>query len=395
MSDLRSRLIRLAYDKPETRASLLPLLQKTAIVFDTKKQFDTYMEEHPDADQAMHSIDEKAEGKKKDKPKDKPKKSILDVDEANFDDSTEASKEDVAKFKDHPSVKHLGEDFNLTIVAGADGELTRGDLYRAVHVADHLAAGIDDATDYCKVNPPACKGNLGITRDNMPQLMDKTVADLLASDDEAEKRKGQAAVDAGADPESDKTVQDLWIEHMEKQGIKVTESDQIEVGKLIASQAEIKAKKSYGIAKSYLTGQFDKLPDLPILVARDPETGEVTVIDGHHRYAGLLTADPTKKMTIRVIEAPIRKALEMAFEVPGVFRADLQDKIVDGDKPLDIARKPGSTWKQSNGKWYGKTDDGDTGGPFKGEEKAKEFSSGQSKKEARLLLHRVTARYLR
>jgi carbonic anhydrase/acetyltransferase-like protein (isoleucine patch superfamily) len=192
-----------------------------------------------------------------------------------------------------------------------------------------------------------------------------------------ERKKGQAALDAGADPSD--TPQSRWFAQLRESGIEIHDDppEEIEVGKLIASQAEIKAGKSYGIASAYLTGDFAALPDLPILVARDPKTGAVTVIDGHHRYAGLLLADPSKKMKVKVIEAPIREALEAAFDVPGVFRADLQDNIVDPDKPLDLARAPGAVWKQKNGKWYGKNQKGKTGGPYGSEDKAKTFAGGK------------------
>jgi len=124
-------------------------------------------------------------------------------------------------------------------------------------------------------------------------------------------------------------------------------------------------------------------------VARDPKTGKVTVIDGHHRYAGLLLADPERKIKVKVIETGIEDALDRSFNVPGVFRADLQDNIVDADKPLDLARKPGSTWKQQNGKHYAKNSKGKVGGPFASADKAKDFASGKKKGSLRSQLIRL------
>lgn len=442
------------------------MLLRLAREFPTEDALKKYMEAHPSADPKKHSV-KKTENKDKTKedssfdPTDL--KDLLDIEDLDkkFEDKTEASGADIEEFESHPAIKGLG-DLNLNVIAGDDGKLTRGELTRAMHVAAVLKQNLDSSADFCKMNPPACEGNLGITRDNMPQIMDKPISKLLGAMDEGEyddllkkveaagdkplkevitdkdkrddfitRRKGVAAIAAGA-KESD-TPQKMWFDALKESGVEVND-DEIEVGKLIASQAEIKAGKSYGIAKAYLTSTrpdyskmpkkdvkaFDKkleaaglnpdklaeldpdevakiipdrkdrenyaaargenfhaLPDLPILVARDPKTGDVTVIDGHHRYAGLLLSDPTKKMKVKVIETGIRDALDKSFDVPGVFRADLQDNIVDSNKPLDIARKPGDTWKQRNGKFYAKNTKGESGGPYEDEEAAKSFASGK------------------
>jgi hypothetical protein len=111
---------------------------------------------------------------------------------------------------------------------------------------------------------------------------------------------------------------------------------------------------------------------VPIVVTPDG-----VVIDGHHRFAAMLLVDPEAKQKVRVINAPIREALEKSFDLPGVFRADLQDNIVSMDEPLDLARKKGSTWKQRNGKFYGKNRKGKNGGPYETEEAAKKFATGR------------------
>lgn len=339
-------------------------------------------------------------------PKDRdPKQEFLEVDEKAFADTTPATDEDIKAFRENPAVRSLDEDFKLHVIAGGDtATLSKGDLRRATHIAAQLSKGIVDTEDYCEVNPPACRGNLGITRDNMPQIMDDPISKLLGKmdktqydqlveqvaqaggdlkkaipdkklrDDFISRRKGEAAIAAGAN-END-TPKEMWFNHLREQGISIVD-DEIPVGMLSASQAEIKADKSYQIAKDYLTGKFSKLPDLPILVARDPKTGKTTVIDGHHRYAGLLTADPQKKMRVQVIEAPIEEALTRAFDVPGVFRADLQDNIVDPEKPLDMARKVGSTWRQGD-KWYAKNQDGKAVGPFENKASAQAAAKGHS-----------------
>ena len=180
-----------------------------------------------------------------------------------------------------------------------------------MHVAAVLKQNLDESADFCKMNPPACEGNLGITRDNMPQIMDKPISKLLGAMDEGEydellkkveaagdkplkkiiedddkrddfisRRKGLAAIAAGA-KESD-TPQKMWFDALKESGVEVND-DEIEVGKLIASQAEIKAGKSYGIAKAYLTSSK---PDY----SRMPKK-EVKALDKKLEAAGL---DPDK-----------------------------------------------------------------------------------------------------
>jgi len=56
-----------------------------------------------------------------------------------------------------------------------------------------------------------------------------------------DKRKGQAAIDAGAKPSD--TPQKLWFDQLKKDGIKITD-DELPVGELTASQAEISPSRS-------------------------------------------------------------------------------------------------------------------------------------------------------
>jgi hypothetical protein len=275
-------------------------------------------------------------------------------------------------------------EFKIKVVAGEDGKLSKEDIDRAIEVKKRLSKGIDEAADFCKFKPSVCKGNLGITRDSMPQIMDDPISKMLKSDKPEDRKKAEAAVAAGADPNETRPIKELWVDHLEKKGIKITD-EEVPVGRMRASQAEIKALKSYDMAESQLRG-YDKkknnrptdFTQMPLLVTREKdENGEdvYTVIDGHHRFAAMLLVDPEAKQKVRVINAPIRDALEQSFDLPGVFRADLQDNIVSMDKPLDLAREEGSTWKQRNGKFYGKNRRGKNGGPYKTEEAAKKFAT--------------------
>jgi hypothetical protein len=63
MSDLRSNLIRLAYQQPELRKDLLPLLRQ-AMEFDSKEALSKYLSEHPKADKSNHSVKKSDRGHK-------------------------------------------------------------------------------------------------------------------------------------------------------------------------------------------------------------------------------------------------------------------------------------------------------------------------------------------
>lgn len=221
---------------------------------------------------------------------------------------------------------HLLADYNLNIVGK--------DKKRAAYVAKKVQEGIDKNADMCKVDPPTCEGNLGIGRDNMPQIMNKSVKQLLNSSKEDERKKGQAAVDAGADPKSDKSIQDIMLDDLQKEGVKIKKNVKIPVGKLKATQKEIKAGKSFGMADAYYKGEFDPAEGEVILVSSDNH-----ILDGHHRWAALLLADPDREMKVIQIDMPMRELLRRSMKQPGVYRADLQDNVIPADTPLDLNEK--------------------------------------------------------
>jgi hypothetical protein len=76
MSNLRSKVIRLAHQNPELRPHLLPLLMKTAMEFPTEDARKKYLDEHPDADASKHTVavsKSEGKGKEEDTSHDKPK----------------------------------------------------------------------------------------------------------------------------------------------------------------------------------------------------------------------------------------------------------------------------------------------------------------------------------
>lgn len=301
---LRGRLIRIAAANPQTKGRLLPVL-KLAEVFDTEKALKTYLKEHPNADPKNHSV--KSKGSEKDKREHKPLPSLKTIpDKATLKSLPPAIREEVG-------------DYNISIV-GKDAK-------RAVEIARKLKRGIDRAADICKMNPSVCKKNKGLTRDKMPQIDgDKSVKQLLASGKPADKAKGEAMIQAGADPTSDKTILQQMIDHFQKNGVK-TEAKEMPVGQMKATQSEIKADKVFGMADAHLKGKFPDI-DSSVVVSKDGH-----ILDGHHRWAALLTIDPGRKMKVKEIDLTMDELLKEAASFPGVYKADFNgDPLPEADQ---------------------------------------------------------------
>jgi hypothetical protein len=298
---LESATIRLAWHDEAMRPYLLGIL-RVARAFPSQDALDDYLHEHPGAEKSKHFVE-----KKVDKPhtidlaKRRPKLDSTDL--SAYDPDVEA---------DDLAPEHKEE------IAGYDLKIVGDDARQAVEIARKIKEGIKSSADVCKLNPSVCEKNLGLTRDKMPQIEgEKSVKQMLASKDEQDRRKGRAMVQAGADPESDETVLEHLIGHLEKHGVKSTNRE-MTVGSLHATQSEIKAAKVYGMADAYLKGKFDKIDD-SVVVSKDGH-----ILDGHHRWAALLTIDPHKKMKVRVIDMDMKDLLKEAQAVPGVYKADFE-----------------------------------------------------------------------
>jgi hypothetical protein len=173
-------------------------------------------------------------------------------------------------------------------------------------VAKQISQGIERSADLCKVNPPVCVGNLGIDRKDMPQLSDEVIPHFL------------------------KSYQD--------KGTSVTKGTE-EVGRLKATQGEINAEKVMGMVQAYKDGKFNPA-DAPIIVSRDGY-----VLDGHHRWAALLVADPSNRMKIYRVDTPIQTLLADAKGFKGVTQAGFgapsappsKKTVGDADDDADVA----------------------------------------------------------
>jgi len=302
MSDtaLRAGLIRLAHARPDLRPHILPLVTgRVAMEFDSQEALEKYLKDHPKADKSKHTV-KKNDGGKKDKGKGK-KDIQFEVDDATLEKRRPAISDDLRSYgldadpEDlKPEHREAIKEYKLEVVGK--------DAAQAVDIARKIKEGIEASADICKMNPAVCSGNKGLTRDKMPQIEgEKTVKQMLnavkkdGSPDEEARAKGRAMVQAGADPDSDKTVMQQMIDHFKDNGVR-TRNTKVPVGMLKATQSEIKATKTYGMADSYLKGKFPNIGD-SVIVSRDGH-----ILDGHHRWAALLTVDPSREMNVQVID---------------------------------------------------------------------------------------------
>jgi hypothetical protein len=306
---LRDDLLKLAQEVPATRRHLMPIL-KRAKDFPSQNALREYLKEHPQADPKRHQVVET-------KPKEKSQKEKSD----GKTPSTSVVEKAKAKAKKiPPEVKDRLNEYHLDVVGD--------DIDQAINIAQKIIEGVDKSADVCKLSPPVCQGNLGLSRDKMPQIPgDLSVKQMLkatnkdGTPDEGTRAKGRAAVEAGADPDDDRTILKQMLDTFKSEGVKI-EPKKIPVGQLKATQSEIKAGKTFGMADAHLKGKFPSIGD-QIVISSDGH-----ILDGHHRWAALLTIDPSRTMNVIQVDMPMKEMLDRADELPGVYREDFQGKPI-------------------------------------------------------------------
>lgn len=262
---------------------------RVAMEFDNKEALARYLKEHPGADRNNHSVKKAPTAAPESKP----------------------ALESVPKqFREH--------------VKEYDPKVMGDDYEQAAEIAEKVKKGISENADICNLSPAICKGNMGLTRDKMPQIPgDKSVKDMLnavnkdGTPDEKTRAKGKAAVEAGADPEDTKSVLQNMLTQFKKEGVKI-EKGKESVGSLKATQSEILAAKTFQFADSHLKGTFANIGD-NIVISSDGH-----ILDGHHRWAALLAIDPSRKMNVLRVDMTMKDMLDRADELPGVYREDFK-----------------------------------------------------------------------
>jgi len=67
-SSRRNELLKLAREVPELRKHLIPMIRKTAMVFDTDEALKKYLKEHPGADRSRHTVNKTEGGQTRNSP---------------------------------------------------------------------------------------------------------------------------------------------------------------------------------------------------------------------------------------------------------------------------------------------------------------------------------------
>ena len=214
---------------------------------------------------------------------------------------------------------------------------------RQIDVFTHKMSITEKNANLCNNDASMCVGNLGRPRSRMPQIMGKTYNQMIEN-----KKSGSNAIEAEHLSKAlghvagwkDINVEEKWLG--EYQSKNLIQDARVDVRSLRASQMEVKALKSYKIAVDYLKGDFEQLPNIPILCAQKPladgEAGPnnnpIHIIDGHHRVYGYRVAtmgeERVSKIAVRIIQEDPSKVLDDALNFEGVFAMDLQDNCVSG-----------------------------------------------------------------
>lgn len=232
----------------------------------------------------------------------------------------------------------------------------------AKDIAEILKRGIEKSADVCKMRESVCLGNLGLARNEMPQIMTSSPKDMI-EEAEGKIEKLLEKLKNTTDPNEIKIIEKGIISNKEdiNKAIAVIRSgghideipkrtffrylyrsgydiydERVKVGNMRASQKEIKAAKTYGMSDAYLKGKFKNLTEGGVLSIKETTpNGETiyTVLDGHHRFAALLLVDPERSLLSEVIEAPPGKTamdvINIANSTPGIFHYTLQDEYFD------------------------------------------------------------------
>ena len=189
----------------------------------------------------------------------------------------------------------------------------------------------DRDVDLCKVSVPGtnlfCGDNKGIPRKEMPQLKSKPEPG----------GKADQMVKAGVlklDDNGEVNTEELFMKKIGKEAKPV----RVKVTELKATQNQLVGKKVSLFLNQLQNGDpdsdFTKKLKEPIIVSRDPETGERYIVDGHHRWAALVAQDIANggdgdiEMDVKEIDTPIEELIDQSNE----FTKEMGLETKSGDK---------------------------------------------------------------
>jgi hypothetical protein len=187
-----------------------------------------------------------------------------------------------------------------------------------------------------------CGVNKGYPREKMPQLKSKPkpggkLDDMIKNgeiDEKYIKRDDDGEI-------VEVNTEKMFLEEIGKDA----PEEVVKVTDLKATQTELDGNHVSFFLNQLQNGdpdsEFTKALLQPIIVARNPETGEMYIVDGHHRWAALVAQDIANggdgdiEMKVKVIAAPIEEVVEQAND----FTEDmgLETKSA-GDKKEEVVQ---------------------------------------------------------
>ena len=164
-----------------------------------------------------------------------------------------------------------------------------------------------------------CGDNKGYPREEMPQLKSKPISggklDTMIKNGEIDEKYIKRDEDGEIE---EVNTEKMFLEEIGKDA----PEEVVKVTDLKATQNQLVGKKVSLFLNQLQNGdpdsEFTKKLNEPIIVSRDPKTGEMYIVDGHHRWAALVAQDIANggdgdiEMTVKVIAAPIEEVVKQA-----------------------------------------------------------------------------------
>ena len=186
-----------------------------------------------------------------------------------------------------------------------------------------------------------CGVNKGYPREKMPQLKSKPKPggklDAMIKNGEIDEKYIKRDDDGEI---VEVNTEKMFLEEIGKDA----PEEVVKVTDLKATQTELDGEHVSFFLNQLQNGdpdsEFTKALLKPIIVARNPETGEMYIVDGHHRWAALVAQDIANggdgdiEMKVKVVDTPIEELIEQSND----FTEEMGLETKSGDKKEEVVQ---------------------------------------------------------